>query len=129
MLASTLTFDDASGDDVSFVLISQDGTGTKRIDLATTLQLPAELNIRHQSSGKSPAIVDRHLVQFTRTVSTTNGPQVVTCNFTLLVPRVAEVTGQIVYDMVHNLIDFLQSGGSASLSATTNIDALLRGES
>lgn len=38
-LANDLVLDDVSGDDVTYRLINQDASGTRRIDLATTLQI------------------------------------------------------------------------------------------
>lgn len=124
-----LNLSDASGDSVTFVLISQSADGSRRIDQATNLVLPAFLNVRHTQAGPRDRVVDRHLIQMTRDVSTTSGPVTLGANFTLNVPRASEVTSQLVYDLVMNLIDMLGSGGYSTLPATTHIDALLRGES
>lgn len=128
-LSPSQVLDDASGTDVTFVLIRQDGQGTKRIDQSTTLASPAFLNVQHTTVGGKGATVDRHLVQMTRDVQTPSGPVTLISNFTLSVPRAVEVTNQMVYNQVSNLIDFLMSGGFTTLPATSNIDALLRGES
>jgi len=127
--SSTLTLDDASGDDVNYVLIKTNGDGTSRIDGATTLALPGFLNIKHSSTGNNGNAVDRHLVQIIRSVDATPLPVQVVCNFTIAVPRNTAVTANHVVDAVSNLLDFLMSGGFTTMAATTNIDALLRGES
>jgi len=129
MLANDITLDDKSGDDVVYRLFRSDQNGTQRIDVATTLNAPGLMVIKHSSSGKGAATVDRHLVQFSRTVEDANGLLVtLVCNFTLQVPRNSAMTSQIVYDQVCNLADFLTDGQLTTVTATTNIDALLRGE-
>jgi hypothetical protein len=128
--SDTQTLDDQSGDDLTFVLISRDGTGTTRLDNATTLALPGKLVIKHSTSGKGSSAIDRHLVQVTKTVDATPAPVDLVINFTLAVPRVSAVTPQIIWDAVSPLLDFLLVPGTYNgpLSATTTIDALLRGE-
>jgi hypothetical protein len=130
MFSNDLTLYDKSGDDVVYRLFRSDNVGTQRIDVATTLAAPALMSIKHSTAGKGSAAVDRHLVQFSRTIldGTTGLPYTLVCNFTLQVPRAAVITSQIVYDQVCNLADFLTDGAIASVAATTNIDALLRGE-
>lgn len=127
---SDLVLDDASGDDVTYRLVSSDNTGTKRIDIATTLAAPAHLAIRHSVAGKGADIVDRHLVQFTRTIVDTNGsPRTLTVNLTLAVPRSSVITSQIVKDQIMNLLDLMSDGALTTLATSANIDSLLRGES
>lgn len=127
--SSTLTLDDMSGDDIAYVLTKTAADGTTRIDDQTTLSLPGLLNIKHSTSGNNGQAVDRHLVQISRSVSATPANVAVVANFTLAVPRNVAVTNQIIYDVVSNILDFLMSGGLTTLASTTNIDALLRGES
>lgn len=127
--SSTLTLDDASGDDVQYVLVKTQGDGTSRIDQSSTLALPRVLNIKHSTNGQNGSQIDRHLVQISQSVSTAKGPVQVVANCTLSVPRATEVTNDIVYDAVSNLIDFMMSGGLTTLASTSYIDALLRGES
>lgn len=129
--SDTQTLDDQSGDDLTFALINRDGTGTTRLDTATTLALPATLSIKHSSSGKGASAVDRHLVQMSKTVASTPSPVTLVINFTIAVPRDAAITNQIVYDAVSPLLDFLLVPGTYNgpLTATTAIDQLLRGES
>jgi hypothetical protein len=125
-----LVLDDVSGDDVTYRLTARDGSGSKRIDIATTLAEPAFLSIRHSQAGKGADIVDRHLVQFTRTKNDTNGvPRTMTVNLTVAVPRNTAFTSTIINDQIMNLLDLMASGGLASLASTANIDSLLRGES
>jgi hypothetical protein len=127
--ASTLTLDDASGDDISYVLVKTNGDGTSRIDSASTLALPQVLNIKHSVTGKGVDAVDRHLVQISKSVSATPANVQVIGNFTLAVPRNIAVTNEMVYDVISNIMDLLMSGGFTTLATTTNVDALLRGES
>jgi hypothetical protein len=125
-----LVLDDVSGDDVTYRITGRDSGGSKRIDIATTLSAPAFLSVRHSSTGKGADTVDRHLVQFTRTLVDANGvPRTLTVNFTVAVPRSAVMTNTVVADQIMNLLDLLASGGLSTLASTANIDALLRGES
>lgn len=128
-LASNLTLDDASGDDVSFVLTKNLTDGSIRIDAASTLSIPYTMSIKHSVSGKGVDAVDRHLIQFAKTVSATPVPVQVVANFTLAVARNSAVTLEVISDVVANMLDFIMSGGFTTLASTTNLEAVLRGES
>jgi hypothetical protein len=128
MLASDLTLDKADGTDQIFRLVSQDGSGSRRLDIASTLALPSVLNIKHSVSGKEPSIVDRHLVSFSKTLPSTVGSVTATVNFTLTVPRDVAVTSAVIWDMVCSMLDLLSDGSVASYTAHNNVDSLLRGE-
>lgn len=129
MLANDIVLDAANGTDITYRLTQSDQSGTRRIDIASTLALPSTLVIKHSTSGKTPNVVDRHLVQVNKSVATTLGSVVVTANFTLTVPRDVAVTTTIIHDVVSNLLDFLDDGLLTGFASTANIDALLRGES
>lgn len=129
MLASDLTLDKADGTDVIYRLVSTDTTGSRRIDIASTLALPATLVIKHSQSGKSPNVVDRHLVQLNKVVATAVGSVTVNANFTLTIPRDVAVTAVVVNDVVSNLIDFLSDSALTGYATHANLDALVRGES
>lgn len=125
-----LVLDDVSGDDVTYRLVSRDGSGSKRIDIATDLSQPAHCSIRHSVAGSGANAVDRHLVQFTRTLNDSAGvPRTLTVNLTVAVPRNAIITVAIVKDQICNLLDLLSDGAVASLASSNNISSLLRGES
>jgi len=132
MLANTLTLDDASGDETSYILISQDATGTRRVHDIDSLAEPGSLVIKHSVSGSGPDAVDRHLVQFTRTLNSSTGkPRAGIVNLTIAVPRDVVVTSQIIFDLVANLVDLVSDGGfsGAGFAGTTTLTSLLRGES
>lgn len=129
MLANDIVLDKADGTDVTFRLTQSDQTGTRRIDIASTLALPNTLVIKHSTSGKSPSVIDRHLVQVNKTVATSVGSTQVTANFTLTVPRDVAVTPTVIHDVVSHLLDFLDDGALTGFASTVNVDALLRGES
>lgn len=129
MLATDLTLDNADSSDVTYRLTSQDSTGSRRIDIASSMSLPSLLSIRHSVTGKAPNQVDRHLVQLNKSVASSLGSVPVTANFTLAVPRDVAVTNQIVLDMVSNLIDLLSDSTLTGLTNHSNLDAILRGES
>lgn len=129
MLSSDLTLKSATGSDVIYRLISQDSTGTRRIDIASTLALPAVLSIKHSVSGKSPNVTDRHLIQLNKTVATATGTTILTVNFTLTVPRDVAVTPAILHDAVSSILDLLTDGTYTGTATTPTLDAILRGES
>lgn len=129
MLANDIALDKKDGTDVTFRLVSQGPDGTKRIDIASTLALPATLVIKHSVTGKPPLLVDRHLIQLNKTVSASVGVATLNVNFTLTVPRDVAVTPTVIYDMITHLLDLLQDGAVTGLATTANIDSILRGES
>lgn len=125
-----IVLDDVSGDDVTYRLVTRDGNGSRRIDIATDLTQPAHLAIRHSVAGSGADAVDRHLVQFTRTLNDSGGtPRTLTVNLTIAVPRNAVITSTIVKDQLANLVDLLSDGAITTLASTNNISSLLRGES
>ena len=129
MLSSDLTLKSAAGTDIVYRLVSQDSTGTRRIDIASTLALPSVLSIKHSTSGKIPNIVDRHLIQLNKVISTTTGSTAVNANFTLTVPRDVAVTPTVLHDVVSNILDLLTDGTYTGTATTPTLDAILRGES
>ena len=129
MLANDLSLDNKDGTDVLYRLVSQNPNGSRRIDIASTLAIPSVLNFKHEVIGKSPNVVDRHLVQVSRSVATAAGTAAVLVNFTVSVPRDVAVTPTLVYNAISNVIDFLMDLGLTGLATTANIDAILRGES
>lgn len=129
MLTPDIVLDNKDGSDVTFRLVSSGTDGTRRIDIASTLALPATLTIKHSVTGKAPAVVDRHLVQLNKTVESSVGSAVIICNFTITVPRDVAVTSAVVYNVISHLVDFLSDGSLTGLPTTANIDSILRGES
>lgn len=129
MLSNDLTLKNAGGTDVVYRLVSQDQTGTRRIDIASTLALPATLSIKHSLSGKSPLIVDRHLIQLNKTLATALGTTTLNANFTLTVPRDVAVTPTSIHDIVSNMLDLMTDGTYTGTATTPTLDAILRGES
>jgi len=129
MLSSDLTLKTAAGADVVYRLVSQDTTGTRRIDVASTLALPGLLSIKHSVSGKIPNVVDRHLIQLNKTLAGTLSPVVLNANFTLTVPRDVAVTAVSIHDIVSNMLDLLTDGTYTGTATTPTLDAILRGES
>jgi hypothetical protein len=128
--SSDLVLDDASGDDITYRLTGTTANGSKRIDIATTLAAPAFLNINHAVSGKGADAVDRHLVQFQRTIVDSAGtPRTLTVNFTVAAPRSSAITSTVIKDQINNLLDLMSDGALTTLATSNNIDSLLRGES
>lgn len=129
MLSNDLTLKNAGGVDVIYRLVSQDQTGTRRIDVASTLALPSMLIIKHSMSGKGALTVDRHLIQLNKTLATALSSVVLNANFTLTVPRDVAVTPTSIHDIVSNMLDMLTDGTYTGTATTPTLDAILRGES
>lgn len=129
MLASDLTLDKADGTDAIFRLVSTSSDGSSRLDIASTMALPSRLVIKHSVTGKSPLLVDRHLVQLNKTVAAAIGTQTAGLNFTLTIPRDVAITPTVIDDLVSHLVDFLLDGASTGYATHANIDAIIRGES
>lgn len=129
MLASDITLDKADGTDVVFKLVSNAQDGSRRLDVATTLALPTTLVIKHSVTGKEPLLIDRHLIQFNKTVAAAIGTKTVSVNFTLNIPRDVAVTPTIIADMISHMVDFLSDGAITGYATHANVDAILRGES
>lgn len=129
MLTNDIVLDKKDGTDVTFRLVSSSPDGSRRLDVASTLALPGTLTIKHSTSGKSPLIIDRHLIQLSRTVAASLGTATCNVNLTITVPRDTVITNTVVYDVLSNLVDFLMDGTSTGLAVNANIDSILRGES
>jgi hypothetical protein len=115
-----------------FALTGYTTDGSKRLDLTTTLAEPRTLEIKHSSSGKGGDAVDRHLVSASSLVLNTAGvPRRATVNLTISVPRDSSITAAAVRDLVSVIVDLISDGGfsGSGLAGTTNLDAILRGES
>lgn len=131
MFDGTIALDGATGTEASFKLIGQDGQDSTRIDIASTPAEPRLMLVKHTTSGKLAAAVDRHLVSFTLTKNDGTGtPRQGVVNVTLAQPRSA-ITNAEMKDLLAYAIDFLSGGGfsDAGYAATTNVDGLLLGES
>lgn len=129
MLANDLTLNNAVTGTTVFRLTNQLSDGSRRIDVASSLALPSTLTIKHSLTGKSPAIIDRHLISLSKTVAAAIGSATMTANFTLAIPRDAAITALIIHDVIANFLDFLNDGAVTTYSNTLNVDAVLRGES
>lgn len=132
MFDASLTLDDASGDAVPMVLVKHLPDGTLRIDSGSTLSEPRQLAIRHSTTGAGADLVDRHLIQATTTkIGSSGKPRTATVNMTFAVPRDTAVSANDVKDLAALIIDLVSNGsfGDAGFGATTNMDALFRGES
>lgn len=81
----------ASGSEKVYVLTGRDGTSSTRMNQATDLSNPELLVIKHQKVGSETnggTIVDRHLIQLSRTERDANGKaHAMIVNFTLAIPR------------------------------------------
>lgn len=130
MLATTITLDDASGDDVVFnQVLSQIPGEVRRIDPTKPTNEPRMLLIRQSTQGKGSTLADRRNISFLETVRATNGVSSTgSVSISIVIPREGAVTEQIMLDLIAMSIDFLSSGALTGLSDTTTARALLRGE-
>lgn len=131
MLTPDLTLDKSSGSDTIFTLISNDKSGSIRIDRATNLAEPCTMSIKHSVAGKGSDAVDRHLLQFvlTKTNPVTGVPRSATVNLTLAIPRDLTISTVDAKDLVTYVADFILDGSVANMATSSNLEALLRGES
>jgi hypothetical protein len=126
---STLSLVDAGGVAHAFDLVQNTSDGTRRLDAASPRAYPRYLNIKHTKAGSNGGPVDRHLIQLTEKVATTNGSVDCVVNLSLAVPQAAEVTDAKIKDMLAHIFDFLIDGTLPSPVASTNTEKVLRGES
>lgn len=131
MLANNLTLDDVSGDDVVYNLIAPNAVGEViRIDPSKSLTEPRRLKIRHSTQGKGIAVADRHNILFEEVVKDATGaPWTGSVSITLTHPRNGAITAQHMKDLVANAISLLTNRQTATLTDTSNLDAVMRGES
>lgn len=132
MFADNLTLDNATGVDVVFNLVQQDGTGTVRRDVASLSATPRLLSIKHSKSSptKTGTVTDQHLVQLVHNVAIADGSSVpITVNLTVKVPQEVEVTPALVKDDIAILLDLMLDGALVTPLAGVNIDKILIGES
>lgn len=124
---STIDVTNAAAGTNHYAEVSQDSTGSTRIETSTTIDTPKLLVIRHnqQKDGKSTLITDRHLVQLVHTKLDTAGiARSLVLNSTLQVPRGGTFTVTEVEDLIYQIYSFV-SGGTTTWD---NLKALLRGE-
>jgi len=109
MFADTLTLKNLAGADRTFKLRKQDGTGTERIDAASSQSEPILMVIKHSVQGSGPAAIDQHLVQFSRTKLNSTTGKLVTAriNLTIYVPRDSTITVANVEDDLSSLLRFV----------------------
>jgi hypothetical protein len=133
MLTANLSLDDATGDEIAFNLQSYLPDGARRVDVTTTPTEPRTLTIQHTQSGKGAAIVDRHLVSasLTKDNADSGGPKRAIVNLTISLPRTTAFANADVYDLIAVIVDLIADGGfsGSGLAGTTNVAAILRGES
>jgi hypothetical protein len=129
VLNTTLTLDDASGDDVTYVQVPFQGLGVRRIVRGRAVTLPKEMIIQHNEANNGSKTPDRRVVSFRETALDSKGvPATAIVNFTVQAPRSDAITSQMIKDMVANLCDFLTDGAISSIATMDNVEAFLGGE-
>jgi hypothetical protein len=129
VLSANLTLSDSRGADHEFHLISQVKQDTLRTDIGVAPIAPCTLAIKHAPSGKGIGLIDRHLVQYQKLVSSTD-PAPLIVNLTMAVPR--NWSGDIldVQDAVSEILSALTANTLVFVDADwDNLAAVLRGES
>lgn len=130
MLTQNLVLDNAEGTDVTFNLQAYLPDGARRIDITSTPTEPRLLEIRHSTSGKGSSAVDRHLIS--SSVTKRNGagvPQKGVVNLTFTVPQDVIITQSDIKNALAAILDVIFDGTMTSYTSTTNLSAILRGES
>lgn len=109
----------------TFTTVSVNGANVTRLDSATTIQQPTKMVINHTTSGSGDDLVDRHLIQFSRTELDANGLRFTTIvNLTMAVPRRSS-SNTAVKDLVSFIKDLVDTAGVAS----ADLDKILQGQS
>lgn len=131
MFNDTLTLDDQSGDATAYARRRYTPDGSEYLLTAGTLTEPQSLAFQHSSSGKGADVVYRHLVSGRKTIIDSNGiPRVGIVNVTFAQP-VNGISNQHLIDLFSNIVDLLTDGGfgDSGMTGTTNVTALLQGQS
>lgn len=137
MLNSNLPVKTADGGDLTFNLVSNQGTTIVRRDSGSTRQRPRDLTIAHsETKAKGTGrITDRHLIQQQYVLQVGEGPGtgLITTNLTIAVDRdiAPEMVDEVVLDHVRQLCYLVLGTTFDSTDYTDNsfIEAILRGES
>lgn len=120
---------DNAAADKTFSTRSTNGSRVERIDQASSSMEPRLLVIDHRRAGKAgtPEYRDEHLVQLkvTKKDAVTGKLYTGFINVTFGVP----VDGIVTRTEMDHLISFLKSATNGFLTATANIDKILRSES
>jgi hypothetical protein len=132
MLTQNLPLDGSNGTEVTFNLQSYLPDGARRIDVNSTNTDAQYLEIKHTVSGKGAAITDRHLIS-TYAVKENGAGVLEKCvvNITIQLPRSSTFSTGDVADLVSYGVDLVTDGGfsGSGIAGTTNLSAVLRGES
>lgn len=127
MLSSTLTLDDASGDDIAYVQVPFQGLGARRIVRNRPVSTPKELLIQHTEATRTANA--RRLISFRQTELDSKGvAQTGVLNLTYSAPLSEAISTQMVKDMIAELVSFLTDKQITSVTAMTNVEAFLGGE-
>jgi lipopolysaccharide export LptBFGC system permease protein LptF len=135
MLTSNLALDGRDGTELTFNAVSDkvDG-GILRRAVGATFDARNELEISHRRTGSKQQAnqVFRHLIK--RYISAYDGAgvkQEATVNLTINVPESSAITANQIKDALAQIVDLICDGGfsGSGFAATTNLDAILAGES
>lgn len=132
MLTANLALDNSTGVESTFNLQVYLPDGARRIDSVSTLTEPRTLEIKHSVTGKGAAMIDRHLISAVNQQSDAAGvPFKAIVNLTIAAPRNTVFSNTDLADLVSFVVDFISDGGfsGAGIAGTTNLSAVLRGES
>lgn len=134
MLSDPLTLKDNAGTDVSYVVTStipatSQGTGTIRVDSASSASEPRTLTIKQSITGKGKSRVRRTLLQIQQTkLDTAGNPVLQTNNLSWTFQLDGTYVAADLYHNLCQLADLVLTTGSLAVDATKGA-ALLQGQS
>jgi hypothetical protein len=125
--SSTLTIADEVNASSTFAENFRQGTRAERINIATSLSEPTSMVISHNTGKQGTVVVDRHLVQFTKTALLADDitPVTTIVNLSITVPRGS--TAGDPDELVGYLINFIIGTNTARTLA--NLDEVLTNQS
>lgn len=108
MFDSTIVLDDNAGNDVTFKLIDQSGTTSRRRNAATTPTEPGDMIIKHSLDGKGPIKTARDLLSFEGKVFDSTGTlRRMTVNVSVARELIPELDEDTVVNVLANAKSFL----------------------
>lgn len=119
MAQSSFNVNNSAAVATSFTLAAQSGRDASYVALsAGTASEPLEAEIRHTVRPVGVSGVDRHAVQFRKTVvnDTTGVVSVAKMNVTMDIPRDAEITATVVKDLFYFAKNYLSDANLALVS-------------
>lgn len=131
--ADNITLHDNSGNAQVFArIVAPLDTGIRRMADFSDSVAPVYLDVRHKAEGSGQKTRDRHNITLSATMVDTSGsPVTILVSTTLVVPRNAVITPEMVRDTVAYQTDFVTGGGfsiATGFADDSRVNSIIRGE-